>query len=128
MINLEHVNITVADPKASAKVFQDLFGWQTRWEGASLDGAGYTVHVGTETTYLALYTGTNGVNAEGSDNSYQTRAAMNHIAVVVDDLDALEKAVTAKGFTTHSHADYEPGRRFYFHDGNGIEIEVVCYD
>jgi catechol 2,3-dioxygenase-like lactoylglutathione lyase family enzyme len=128
MINLEHVNITVADPKASAKVFQDLFGWQTRWEGASLDGAGYTFHVGTETTYLALYTGTNGVNAEGSDNSYQTRAAMNHIAVVVDDLDALEKAVKAKGFTTHSHADYEPGRRFYFHDGNGIEIEVVCYD
>lgn len=127
MVNLEHVNITVADPKASAAVFCDLFGWKIRWEGASMDGADYTVHVGTDATYLALYTGTDGVNVAKTDESYTTRAAMNHIAVVVDDLNAMQRAVEEKGFTTHSHADYEPGRRFYFHDGNEIEIEVVCY-
>ncbi len=31
------------------------------------------------------------------------------------------------GSQTHSHADYEPGRRFYFHDEDGIEFEVVSY-
>jgi predicted enzyme related to lactoylglutathione lyase len=115
-------------PKGFGCGFEDLFGWKTRWEGGSMDGQGYTVHVGTETTYLALYTGTDGVNVAPSDDTYKTRSAMNHIAVVVDDLDAMQRAVEAKGLVTHSHADYEPGRRFYFHDTNGIEIEVVCYD
>ena len=39
-----------------------------------------------------------------------------------------KKAVLAQGFTTGNHADYEPGRRFYFHDADGIEYEVVQYD
>ena len=32
------------------------------------------------------------------------------------------------GFTPYSHGDYEPGRRFYFTDGAGIEFEIVSYD
>jgi predicted enzyme related to lactoylglutathione lyase len=52
---------------------------------------------------------------------------MNHVAIVVDDLDATEKKILASGRKTHSHADYEPGRRFHFHDKNGIEFEVVSY-
>ena len=32
------------------------------------------------------------------------------------------------GFEPHSHGDYEPGKRFYFDDENGIEFEVVSYD
>jgi catechol 2,3-dioxygenase-like lactoylglutathione lyase family enzyme len=121
------VNITVADPKETAEIYKKLFGWKTRWEGASLDGAGYTVHVGTDATYLALYSGTNGENKEAQDDSYRTRGGMNHIAIVVDDLSAMEAAVIAEGFQPHSHADYEPGKRFYFHDHNRVEIEVVCY-
>ncbi|MGJ8556368.1 MAG: VOC family protein, partial [Sulfitobacter geojensis] len=31
-------------------------------------------------------------------------------------------------FKTSNHADYEPGRRFYFHDTDGVEFEVVQYD
>jgi len=46
---------------------------------------------------------------------------------VVDDLDAVETRVKDAGFATHSHADYEPGRRFYFNDADNIEIEVVTY-
>ena len=47
--------------------------------------------------------------------------------IVVDDLDAVETKVRTLGYATHSHADYEPGRRFYFDDENGIEFEVVSY-
>jgi len=52
---------------------------------------------------------------------------LNHIGVVVEDLDAVEAKVLAAGLKTTNHGDYEPGRRFYFHDHDGIEFEVVSY-
>ena len=128
MARLEHANITVKDPKATAAMLHDLFGWKARWEGAAKNN-GYTIHVGGADTYLALYTGPEGAEAQReADDSYHTRGGLNHIGVVVEDLDAAEAAVRARGYAPHSHADYEPGRRFYFHEENGLEIEVVCYD
>ncbi|WP_298973971.1 VOC family protein [uncultured Roseobacter sp.] len=122
---LEHANYTVSDGDATAAWMCDLFGWHIRWKGPSIDG-GQSIHVGTDTQYLALYTPGKGT-AEKS-NSYLTNGGLNHIAVVVDDIDAMERAVTDKGFTAGNHGDYEPGRRFYFHDHDNIEYEVVQYD
>ena len=31
------------------------------------------------------------------------------------------------GYEPCNHADYDPGRRFYFDDEDGIEFEVVSY-
>ena len=129
MASLEHVNFTVSDPKATAAMLGELFGWHIRWEGAAMAGAGYTVHVGTDDSYVALYSGKDpNQTVPKSDASYETRGGMNHIGIVVDDLQAAERQVASLGFTAHSHADYEPGRRFYFHDRDGIEFEVICYD
>lgn len=128
MSRLEHVNVTVADPKATAAMLSDLFGWHTRWEGSAMNGAGYTVHVGHDDSYVAVYSGSGGLSETGSDASYVTRGAMNHIGVVVDDLAATEAKVKALGYEPHSHANYEPGQRFYFHEENGIEIEVISYN
>ncbi|SFT39183.1 VOC family protein [Sedimentitalea nanhaiensis] len=122
---LEHANFTVADPDATAAWMCALFGWHVRWSGAAMQ-TGRTVHVGTDTAYLALFSP--GDPAKPTDDNYQTIGGLNHIAVVVDDIAALEDKVTAAGFTPINHADYEPGRRFYFHDGDGIEYEVVQYD
>ncbi len=33
----------------------------------------------------------------------------------------------AAGLEPFGHDDYDPGRRFYFFDDNGIEFEVVSY-
>ena len=46
----------------------------------------------------------------------------------LDDLDAVAKKVTDYGFKTTNHGDYEPGRRFYFHDHDNVEYEVVSYN
>ena len=46
---------------------------------------------------------------------------------MVDDLDAVEAKVVQAGYEPYSHADYEPGRRFYFNDADGVEFEVVAY-
>ncbi|WP_299865574.1 VOC family protein [uncultured Roseobacter sp.] len=124
-VRLEHANYTVSDGEATAAWMQKLFGWQIRWKGDATSG-GQSIHVGSDTQYLALYTPAQDTSEKA--DSYTIRGGLNHIAVVVDDIDAMEEAVKKAGFTTGNHADYEPGRRFYFHDHDDIEYEVVQYD
>lgn len=128
MTILEHVNVTVKDAKATALWMSELFGWTIRWEGASIYG-GRSVHVGSADlagdSYIALYSPAG--NAGDAPDSYNIRSGLNHIGVVVSDLDETERKVMALGYEPHSHADYEPGRRFYFREENSIEIEVVAY-
>ncbi|MBT8413409.1 MAG: VOC family protein, partial [Boseongicola sp.] len=112
-------------PKATAQWLGRVFGWKIRWEGAGMQ-TGYSVHCGDDTSYVALFTYPE--TPKPKDESYVTLGGFNHWAVVVDDLDAVEERVKAEGFKPINHADYEPGRRFYFHDHDGIEIEVVQYD
>ena len=119
---LEHVNVTVSDPERAAALMTELFGWKVRWRGPARSG-GRTVHVGTDTNYLAFYAAATGGYPEG----FARAGAFNHIAVEVDDLDAVERRVTAAGLTPFNHGDYEPGRRFYFLDADGIEFEIVSY-
>ncbi|MEM6888387.1 MAG: VOC family protein [Pseudomonadota bacterium] len=123
-VELEHANYTVSDAHRTADWMCKLFGWRIRWEGPTQDG-GQSLHVGTEDTYLALYQPPQSPIERRSD--YVSHVGLNHIGVVVDDVKAMEKAITDAGFTPHGHADYEPGRRFYFHDLDGIEYEVVQY-
>ncbi len=121
---LEHLNVTVRDPKRTAKVLCDLFDWKIRWEGDAIYN-GYTIHVGEQDTYLALYS--MGDTTAETNNSYRTVNALNHIGIVVDDLTTTEARIIEAGFTTHSHADYTPGKRFYFQHDDELEIEVVEY-
>ena len=120
---IEHVNLTVTDPERSARLVEALFGWQERWRGPARDG-GFTIHVGTDSVYLALYTGPNGMHA---DARYPKGEPLNHVGVQVDDLDAVEEKAVALGLRPFGHGDYAPGRRFYLLDGDGIEFEVVSY-
>lgn len=125
MARLEHVNVTVRDPKATAQRLVDLFDWHVRWHGSAIHG-GTTYHVGDDDSYVAVYSGPGGTPTK-ADTSYTQLGGLNHIGVVVDDLDMVEARIKAAGYEPHSHADYEPGKRFYFHDEDGIEIEVVSY-
>ena len=121
---LEHVNFTVSDPQATAEMLQDIFGWHIHWEGEAKNN-GHTIHIGTDDDYLAIYRPPNGaVRNQANDTA---RGWLNHVGVVVEDLDAVEERVKARGLVPISHGDYEPGRRFYFHDTDGIEYEVVSY-
>jgi catechol 2,3-dioxygenase-like lactoylglutathione lyase family enzyme len=124
MTRLEHVNITVADPDATAAILCRLFDWRVRWSGAGMQ-TGRTVHVGDDESYVALFSF--GETEAIAIDSYRIRGGLNHIAVVVDDLNATEGRIRAAGYATENHADYEPGRRFYFTEENGVEIEVVSY-
>lgn len=118
--HLEHVNITVSDIERSAALLERLCGWHIRWRGPSLMG-GETIHVGSEAAYIAVYT------RGPLSQPFAKGAPLNHVGLVVDDLDAAEAAVKAAGLKPFNHGDYEPGRRFYFFDWDGIEFEMVSY-
>ncbi|MCB1406127.1 MAG: VOC family protein [Rhodobacteraceae bacterium] len=123
---LEHTNLTVSDPDATAAMLGEVFGWAVRWRGPALNG-GLTVHVGSADSYVALYRPTGTPRPFDPAGSYTQVGGLNHLGITVPDLDAVEKRVRAAGFTPVNHADYEPGRRFYFRDHDGIEFEVVSY-
>ncbi|GAB5461806.1 MULTISPECIES: VOC family protein [Hoeflea] len=122
---LEHVNFTVPDASSTAKWLCDVFGWKIRWQGPAQNG-GLSIHVGTDDAYLAVYTPKE-ARARGTVEKNRI-GNMNHVGVVVEDLEAVEAKVKALGYVPYNHDDYEPGRRFYFDDENGIEFEVVNYD
>ena len=123
MNKLEHVNFTVRDPQKTAAWMVDVFGWHIRWQGPAMDGAGYSVHVGTDQSYVALYAEK---ETAPRPRSYATAGGLNHVAVVVDDFAAV-KAKVKTHFEPGPIQNYEPGQRFYFFDDNQIEFEVVCY-
>jgi catechol 2,3-dioxygenase-like lactoylglutathione lyase family enzyme len=120
---LEHVNITVTDNTKAAQWLIDIFGWHSRWQGPSASG-GNSIHVGSDSQYIALYSPPKN---SGNATQFAKGLPLNHICLEVDDLDAIEAKVAAAGFTPFNHGDYEPGRRFYYFDADGIEYEIVSY-
>ncbi|MGZ3172514.1 MAG: VOC family protein [Croceibacterium sp.] len=118
---IEHANLTVSNIERSSALFRELLGWRERWRGAAMNG-GETIHVGDERSYLALYTD------RQAHDLFAKGQPLNHVGLVVDDLDAAERVVLEAGLESFNHADYEPGRRFYFFDWDGIEFEVVSYE
>ena len=79
---LEHVNVTVSNPAATAKRLCDWFGWQVRWSGPAKNG-GTTYHVGNDYDYVALYA--------LATPTETPRGRLNHIGVLVEDLADAER-------------------------------------
>lgn len=126
MAHLEHVNFTVPNPDKTAAWLCDLLDWQVRWSGTAIHG-GRSVHVGGKDSYLALYSGPGNDPQVPVATTYDQISGMNHVGIVVDDLDAVEAKAKALGFVPNNHGDYEPGRRFYFRDHDNVEFEFVSY-
>ena len=120
---IEHVNLTVSDADRAAGLMETVFGWKVRWQGPGRDG-GRTIHVGSDNHYVALWSDR---SAQYTPEDFAKGRPLNHVGLEVDDLEATEARVVEAGLTPFSHGDYEPGRRFYFLDHDGIEYEVVSY-
>jgi catechol 2,3-dioxygenase-like lactoylglutathione lyase family enzyme len=121
--SIEHVNLSVSGPEHSAEMFVALFGWHVRWQGLSALG-GRTIHVGSDDHYIAVHQRS---DADGSPCGHAKGRPLNHVGILVDDLDDIERRATAFGLIPLNHEDYEPGRRVYFFDRDGIEYEIVSY-
>lgn len=120
-MHLEHVNLTVSDLDRSLAFYRDLLGFRVRWEGRTSEDKP-AAHVGSDSFYLALFEGDGGPVVMDYG-----RVGFNHFGVVVDDLEAVRGRLAELGAKIHFEPEYEPGRRFYFCDPDGYEVELVEY-
>ena len=121
-MRLEHVNLTVTDVDRSIAFYSELLGLRVRWQGPLDDGlAG--AHVGDDAFYLALFE----ASADGDVDHDYSRRGINHFGFAVDDLDEARARLVRLGATIHIESDYAPGRRLYFLDPDGYEVELVAY-
>ena len=117
---LEHVNFTVSDLDRSIDFYTRLFGFRVRWKGNVEDGR-LAAHVGDDRQYLALFEAA----SPGQVNNQMTEVGLNHIGFVVDSLDEMKSRLAELGVSPRAEHDYKPGRRLYFFDADGIEVELV---
>ena len=124
---LEHLNVTLTDLDRATRALQAIVPeWSVRGAGTWDDGAGGTHawrHVGDDFQYVSLYQTPPG-------RTLKAAGAFNHLALVVDDLDAALERLRALdipldhigGSTAHRRSAYvmiEPER---------LQIELVAYD
>lgn len=123
---LEHVNLTVSDLDRSVAFYRELLDLHVRWQGKALTGGGLVraAHVGTDRCYLALFE----AGRPGRAAQDYSVAGVNHFGFVVEDLDGATERLARLGAEPHLEADYAPGRRLYFRDPDGVEVELVEYD
>jgi glyoxylase I family protein len=121
-MHLEHVNLTVGDLDRSIAFYCDLLDLHVRWKGP-IDGAHLGAHVGDDHCYLALFQAA----VDGPVEIDYARPGINHFGFVVDDLEDARRRLDRLGATVHFEPRYEPGRRIYFTDPDGHEVELVEY-
>ncbi len=117
---LEHVNFTVSDLDRSIDFYTRLFGFKVRWKGNVEDGR-LAAHIGDARQYLALFEAA----SPGQVEIDMTEVGLNHFGFAVENLDEMKSRLAELGVSTHAEHDYEPGRRLYFFDADGIEVELV---
>ncbi len=120
---LEHVNIAVGNPDRTAAMLSHLFDWNIRWKGLGGSG-GRSIHIGTATGYIAV---SSMKNSDGTPLAHGKGRPLTHVGIEVTNLDDVERRAQEFGLTSFNHGDYEPGRRFYLLDNDGIEWEIVSY-
>jgi catechol 2,3-dioxygenase-like lactoylglutathione lyase family enzyme len=124
-MRLEHVNLTVSDLDRSVDFYARLLDLRVRWRRPASDDLPAAAHVGDDRQYIAMFEAEAGAARPVDDYG---AVGLNHFGLVVDDLDAVRERLRGLGFEPHSEADYDPGRRFYFRDPDGIEVEIVQYE
>ena len=120
-----HTNMRVRDSDASLRFYEAL-GYEPRGR-LQFDGA-YNVYLGLPGDGDTLELTVN----EGRDQPYDLGGGYGHIALAVDDLDALLASLAAKGIEPEK-PPYNPGGREEFRicfvaDPDGYRVELIDGD
>jgi catechol 2,3-dioxygenase-like lactoylglutathione lyase family enzyme len=124
-IYLEHANITVSDLSKSVAFFQTAFPDFNVRGGNEGQQSKEWLHLGNDSTYLALTQGT----SETGYNPYDTKSnGINHLGFVVNNVSALAERLLAAGYErTYPQTDHAARIREYFRDFDGNEFEFIEY-
>ena len=129
---LEHANITVASIDASVAFLSAVYPeWKVRASGdvdTEEEGRERSwLHFGSDYYYIALEE--NQPAHKASDSIRYWSQTINHIGLIVDDLDAACKRVErVEGVKLGVPGEETPHRRrVYWFDGCGVEWELIEY-
>lgn len=119
---VEHVNLTVSDLDQTILFLSTaLPDFQIRHREIEHEQA--WVHIGNDTSYIAL----SSFGMVPKDENH----GLNHIGLVVDDVDAVRQRLLAAGYRRgHGNGEifeHPFRRRLYFLDHDGREYEFVQY-
>ena len=122
---IEHFQFVVSDLDQSVRFYTHVFGWVVRGRGREIaaDRVYDWVHVGTDTSYIALRTPYNGEPFDEDMRGYKG----NHIGIVTDDLDRLLNRIQELGRPVRRTADHPYRIRCYVRDYDDNEIEIIHY-
>jgi catechol 2,3-dioxygenase-like lactoylglutathione lyase family enzyme len=124
-IRMEHANLHVRHFEDAVRFLKTAFpDFEVRSESVR-DGLRW-MHIGTDETYIAL----NETSFDGSAGKkpYDRKPGINHLGYEVDDVDALQRRLSAAGFRDSTYPNNHPHRkRVYFYDADGNDWEFVQY-
>ncbi|MCP5070609.1 MAG: VOC family protein [bacterium] len=126
-VYLEHANMTVPDVDAAIRFFQTIDPALIVRHDETPEGSYRWAHVGTDTTYIALQAPHLGTTPEEPREAYVNHG-VNHLAWVVDDVDAVAARLKAAGYRRGMVPAPHPNRkRAYYYDSAGFEWELLEY-
>lgn len=124
MTRLEHANISVRDLDAAIAFLAVALPEFSIRGGSAAEHPGW-VHFGTDETYLSL---THTPNAEVGKFHRYADLGVNHIGIVVDDVDAVVARLRDAGYRQSTVMEVTPWRkRYYFFDADDQEWEFIEY-
>lgn len=122
-VYLEHANITVNNLDNTILFFQTAFDDFKVRGGGTNEGRKW-IHLGNESTYIALNEAATAVTTEKS----YSKSGINHIGFVVNDVDSLAIRLLEAGYSRDYPKQVERFRiRDYFADADGNQFEFVQY-
>ena len=126
MFRLEHANVCVHNIDGVMKFLQTAFPeFKVRYDGVDKNNIRW-VHVGTDETYIALNQASPDEPPRG--NPYSGQPGLNHLAYVVDDVEAVRERLLTAGYRESTPPNNHPHRRrVYFYDPAGNDWEFVEY-
>jgi len=127
MTRIEHFNITVPEIDAAIRFLQAAApDFKVRRDVRPSDSYRW-VHIGNDDYYIALQEPHLGLVPEKPHQRYEN-IGVNHVAMVVEDVTAVEKRLLEEGFRKNPDVFSEKFRkRVYFYDESNFEWEFVEY-
>src|SRR2546426_12120302 len=106
IVRLEHANLFVRDIDATIRFLQAAFPeFRIRFDG--MDPRGFRwVHIGTDDTYIALTQST--AEPERQWTPYVGVPGVNHLAYVVDNVEALRERMRSAGYRDSTVPNQHP--------------------
>lgn len=123
MAKLRHVAMSVADPEASARFYQEAFGMERVGDTDSELASGVYLSDGTVSLALLKYKSDRWAGAQGKDWH-----GVHHVGFWVDDIEQAEQRVTEAGARYFADLPVEKESLYYekkYHDPDGIIFDLT---